>query len=420
MGGVVDIPRFGVVRKKRIQRVVLLVLVCLTASAISYRLFKLERAAPSVDRTTLWPDKVKRGLMLRNILGTGTLVPEDFRWVPSHQDGLVETIHRRIGDTVGPNTVLAELSNPDLLQSLMDTELQIKAAEADLANTLASQQNVIIDQQIMIANLDAAAKRANLQANTDDELSKRGLIGQLGVRLSRLEADNSAAQVEREKLRVQINAKSAEAQLAAQQAHLDQLHSAYEMKKKQIEELKIRAGVAGVLQQVSIEGGQRVTAGTAIAKIAEPGRLKAQLRIAETQAKDVLLGQIASIDTRNGIVPGRVVHIDPAAVQGTVTVDVKLEGELPKGARPDLSVDGTIEIERLEDVLYVGRPSQVQADTTIQLFKVLVTGEAVRTRVQIGRVSVNFVEIVDGLQQGDEVILSDMSAWNAYDRLRLN
>ena len=277
MGGIVDIPRFGVV---------LLILVSMTASAITHRLYRLERAAPSVDRATLWPDKVKRGPMLRDILGTGTLVPEDFRWVPSHQDGLVEIIHRRIGDTVSPNTVLAELSNPDLLQSLVDTELQIKAAEADLANTRASQQNVIIDQQIMIANLDAAAKRANLQANTDDELSKLGLIGQLSVRLSRLEADNSAAQVEREKLRVAINTVSADAQLAAQQARLDQLHATHEVKKRQIGELKIRAGVAGVLQEVSIEGGQRVTAGTTIAKIAEPGRLKAQLGIAETQAKD--------------------------------------------------------------------------------------------------------------------------------------
>jgi len=358
--------------------------------------------------------------MLRDIHGTGTLVPEDFRWIPAGRDGLVEKLNVRIGDTVSPDTILAELSNPDLLQTLMDSGLQIKAAEADLVNTRTGHENAAINQQILIANLDAAAQRAKLQADTDDELAKRGLIGQLSVKLSRLEAENSASQVERERQRVAINAKSAEAQIAAQEARIDQLRATYEMRKRQIDELKIRAGVSGVLQQLSIEGGQRIAAGAPIAKVAEPGHLKAQLRIAETQAKDILIGQTASIDTRNGIIPGRVVHIDPAAVQGTVTVDVQLEGELPKGARPDSSVDGTIEIERLASVLYVGRPANGQQDTTVQMFKVLTNGEAVRSRVRIGRVSVNSIEILEGLQEGDEVILSDMSMWDAYDRIRLN
>jgi HlyD family secretion protein len=415
-----DIPRLGVARKRTIRRILFLIAILLAVSAATYRLSKMKAAAPAVDRATLWPDKVKRGSMLRDIHGTGTLVPEDIRWIPSARDGVVEKINVRIGDTVNPNTVLAELSNPDLVQALMDSGLQIKAAEADLINTRTSHENDLISQQILIANLGAAAKRAALQKDTDEELLKRGLIGQLPVKLSRLEADNSLSQIDREKQRVAISAKSAEAQIAAQEARLDQLRETHEMRKRQIDELRIRAGVSGVLQQLSIEGGQHIAAGTAVAKIAEPGHLKAQLRIAETQMKDVLLGQTASIDTRIGIVPGRVVHIDPAAIQGTVTIDIQLDGELPKGARPDLSVDGTIEIEHLSDVLYVGRPPNGQPDSTIQIFKVLPNGEAIRTRVRVGKVSVNSIQVLEGLQAGDEVILSDMSTWDAYDRIRLD
>ena len=415
-----DKPRPGVARNKRIRRILISIAIVLLATAGTYGLSRLKPAAPSVERATLWPDKVKRGEMLRDVHGTGTLVPEDFRWIPAGRDGIVERINVRIGDKIEPNTVLAELANPDLLQSLEDTHLQIRAAEADLANIRAAQENSAINQQILIANLEATAKRARLQADTEDELAKRGLTGQLTVRLSNLEADNAASQVEREKSRVSVNATAAAAQLAAQEARLDQLRANLEMKKRQVKELKIRSGVTGVLQQVSIEVGQRVAAGATIAKLAEPGRLKAQIRIPETQIKDVLTGQVASIDTRVGIVPGKVVHIDPAAIQGTVTVDVQLHGELPRGARPDLSVDGTIEIERLSNVLYVGRPANGRADTTLSLFKVEPNAEAVRTRVRIGRVSVNLIEVLEGLQEGDEVILSDMSMWDAYERLRLN
>ena len=415
-----DKPRPGVARNKKIRRIIISIAIVLLATAGTYGLSRLKPAAPSVERATLWPDKVKRGEMLRDVHGTGTLVPEDFRWIPAGRDGIVERINVRIGDKIEPNTVLAELANPDLLQSLEDTHLQIRAAEADLANIRAAQENSAINQQILIANLEATAKRARLQADTEDELAKRGLTGQLTVRLSNLEADNAASQVEREKSRVSVNATAAAAQLAAQEARLDQLRANLEMKKRQVKELKIRSGVTGVLQQVSIEVGQRVAAGATIAKLAEPGRLKAQIRIPETQIKDVLIGQVASIDTRVGIVPGKVVHIDPAAIQGTVTVDVQLHGELPRGARPDLSVDGTIEIERLSNVLYVGRPANGRADTTLSLFKVEPNAEAVRTRVRIGRVSVNLIEVLEGLQEGDEVILSDMSMWDAYERLRLN
>jgi HlyD family secretion protein len=415
-----DKPRFGVARSKKIRRTLFLIAFVFAASAATYGLSKLKPAAPSVERGVVWTDTVKRGPILIDIHGTGTLVPEDFRWIPANRGGFVKKVNVRIGDTVQPNTLIAELSNPDLEESLMDAVLQIKAAEAELENMRASHRNLIINQQIQIANLEAAAEKAKLQADTDEELARRGLGSQLNAKKSTLDAETSASQVVREKQRVEVNERAAEAQLAAQVARLDQLRAAYDVKKRQIEELNIRAGVSGVLQQLSIEAGQNIAAGATIAKVAEPGHLKAQLRIAETQAKDLVIGQVASIDTRNSIIPGHVIHIDPAAVQGTVTVDVRLDGEVPKGARPDQSVDGTIEIDRLTDVLFVGRPANGQANSSVQLFKVLPTGEAVRTRIQIGRVSVNSIEVMEGLQEGDEVILSDMAQYDAYDRLRLN
>jgi HlyD family secretion protein len=414
-----DKPRPGVARAKKIRRILLLLAFLLLATAATYGLSKLKPAAPAVERAVIWTDKVKRGPILLDIHGTGTLVPEDFRWIPAGRDGLVQKINVRIGDTVSPDTIIAELSNPELIQSMEDTQLQIRAAEADLLNTRAGHENNRLSHQIQIANMENSAKQARMQADTDKELNEQGLISLLTVRKSTLEAENAESQVAREKQRIEINASSAGAQLAAQEARIDLLRASYEQKKRHVEELKIRAGVSGVLQQVSIEGGQRIAMGTAVAKVAEPGRLKAQLKVAETQAKDIVLGQIASIDTRPVKVAGRVVHIDPAAIQGTVTVDIQLDGELPKGARPDLSVDGTIEIERLDNVLYVQRPVNGQANTTIQLFKILPSGEAIRTRVKIGRVSVNSIEIEEGLVEGDEAIMSDMSAYDAYDRLRV-
>jgi HlyD family secretion protein len=321
---------------------------------------------------------------------------------------------------VDPNTILAELSNPDLLQDLTESELSIKVAEAELSSILAEHQNSEINQQIQVATLEANAEKLTWDASTEDELAKNGLTSQLAVRRAHLAAENAAKQVDHEKQRFGVTARANSAQIAAQQARIDQLNAAYEMRRRQVEELKVRAGVSGVLQQVLIEVGRRVSMGAAIAKIAEPDRLKAQLRIAETQAKDLIIGQVASIDTRNGVIPGRVVHIDPVAIQGTVTVDVHLDGQLPRGVRPDLSVDGTIEIERSSDVLYVGRPPNAQPDSTIPMFKVFPNGEAERTRVRVGKVSVNSIQILEGLEEGDEVIVSDMSAWDQYDRIRLN
>jgi len=415
-----DIPRLGVARSKKIKRVIYGFFFLGVASAATYGLSKMKPAAPTVESATLWFGTVKRGPMLRDVHGTGTLVPEESRVIPASRDGLVEEIKVRIGDVVRPDTILLVLNNPELEQSLIDAELQIRGAEADLANLSAQLQSQLINQQSTLASTEVAAQRAKLRADGDEELAKDGLISDRDLKLSRLDAQNYAAQAELEKKRVEINAKSAEAQMSASQNRVQQFRTSYEVKKTQIEQLKVRAQTAGVLQQLPVQAGQRVSVGTVLAKVAEPGRLKAQLKIAETQAKDIVIGLVASIDTRNGIIPGHVVRIDPAATEGTVTVDVQLEGELPKGARPDLSVDGTVEIERLTDVMYMERPTYGQADSTISIFKTTPNSEAVRVQVRLGRVSVNTVEVLEGLQVGDRLILSDMSMWEAVDRVRLN
>jgi HlyD family secretion protein len=415
-----DVPRPKALRNKRIKRAIYALIAVVAVSFVALGVSRLQPAAPSVEKATVWMDTVKRGPMLRDVRGLGTLVPEELRWIPATRDGIVERINVKIGDAVRADTILLVLSNPELEQSLVDAELQIKAAEADVANTRAQLQSQVINQEIVMAAADAAAKRAKLQADVNQTLASQGLLGDLPLKLSQVDAENSAAQSEMEKKRVAVYAQAAKAQISAAESRIEQLRTAYELKKSQIEQLRVRAGAPGVLQQLPVEVGQRVSPGTILAKVAEPGRLKAELKIAETQVRDIALGQIAQIDTRNGIVRGHVSRIDPAATQGTVTVDVQLEGELPKGARPDLSVDGTVEIERLDNVVYVGRPAYGQADTTVGMFKVMPTGEAVRAQVKLGRTSVNMIEVREGLQVGDQVILSDMSQWDAYDRVKLN
>src|SRR5437867_3037298 len=307
-----DIPRPGVARNKKIKRVIYAILFLGAASAATYGLSKMKPAAPTVETATLWFGTVKRGPMLRDVHGTGTLVPEESRVIPASRDGLVEEIKVRIGDVVRPDTILLVLSNPDLEQSLIDAELQIRGAEADLLNLRAQLQSQLINQQSVLKSSEVAAQRAKLRADGDEELAKDGLISDRDLKLSRLDAQNYAAQAELEKKRVEINAKSAEAQMSASQNRVQQFRTSYEVKKTQIEQLKVRAQTAGVLQQLPVQAGQRVSVGTVLAKVAEPGRLKAQLKIAETQAKDIVIGLVASIDTRNGIIPGHVVRIDPA------------------------------------------------------------------------------------------------------------
>jgi HlyD family secretion protein len=296
----------------------------------------------------------------------------------------------------------------------------MKGAEADLANLRATLRNQIVNQESEQASVESDYRRAEVDYQANLQLAKDGLVSEVIMKKSELTVRELADKNEMEKKKVQINSESAEAQIAAQQTRVDQYRAVYELRKKQLEELNVRAGAAGVVQQVPVEAGQHVAPGTILAKVAEPGRLKAELQVAETQAKDVILGQFASIDTRNGIIPGQVVRIDPASVNGNVKVDVHLNGEYPKGARPDLSVDGTIDIERIPSVLYVGRPAFGQSDSTVGIFKLMPDGEASRVQVKLGRTSVNTIEIVDGLREGDQVVLSDMSAWDSYDRVRLN
>src|SRR5438876_2075131 len=409
----------SVARNKKIKRIVAGVLVLIVAAGVTLGLSRMKPAAPSVDRATVWVDTVKRGEMLRQVRGIGTLVPEEVRWIPATSDGIIEARRVRAGDIVKPDTISLVMSNPDVQQRTTDAELQLRGAEADLANLRATLQNDLLNQQAQQAGVESEYNKAKLDFEANQELAKDGLIADLILKKSQVTAQELASKNEMEKKKVEGNAKSAEARIGAQQARVDQLRVSYELRLKQVDELKVRAGVAGVVQQVPVEAGQRVAPGTILAKVAEPGRLKAELQIAETQVKDVAVGQIASIDTRNGIIPGQVIRIDPAAVNGTVKVDVQLNGEYPKGVRPDLSVDGTIDLERLTNVLYVGRPAYGQADSTVGVFRLTPNGEASRVQVKLGRSSVNQIEIVDGLKEGDQVILSDMSNWERNDSVVL-
>lgn len=410
----------SVARNKKIKRIVAAVLVLIAAAGVTLGLSRMKPAAPSVDRATVWIDTVKRGELLMQRRGIGTLVPEEVRWIPATSDGIIEERRVRAGDTVRSDTVILVMSNPDVRQRATDAELQLKGAEADLANLRAILQNELLNQQAAQSNIMSEYNKAKLDYEANQELAKDGLIADLILRKSQVTVQELVSKNDTEKKKLENLSKTSEARLDAQQARVDQLRVTFELRRKQFDELNVRAGVAGVVQQIPVEAGQRVAPGTILAKVAEPGRLKAELQIAETQVKDVVVGQPASIDTRTGIIPGQVIRIDPAAVNGTVKVEVQLNGEYPKGVRPDLSVDGTIDIERLSDVLYVGRPAYGQPESTVGIFKLMPNGEANRVQVKLGRSSVNQIEIVEGLRDGDQVVLSDMSAWDSYDRVRLN
>ncbi|HWS55687.1 MAG TPA: HlyD family efflux transporter periplasmic adaptor subunit [Pyrinomonadaceae bacterium] len=394
----------------------------LAAVLITYGLSRLKPAAPSVARGTVWTDSVKRGQMLRQVRGIGTLVPEEIRQVAAPVEGRVERIFAQPGEQVGAGTVLVELSNPTLRQSTVDVEFQIKSAEADLNNLRARLESERMSQQAATAQIQAEYSQARIQLDTDEELAKEGLVPAITLRISRVRVEQLKNRLEIEGKRVGSNRQSVEAQVAAQQARIAQLRAQLRLNQEQVNSLLVRAGTNGVLQQVTVEVGQQITPGTNIARVADPSSLKAVLQIPETQAKDIQLGQVAAVDTRGaGVVPGRVVRIDPAVQNGTVPVDVQLEGGLPSGARPDLSVDGTVELERLENVLYVSRPATGAAQSTITLFRIEEGGrEAVRVPVRLGRTSVNTVEILEGLREGDTIILSDTSQWDGVDRLRLD
>ena len=392
----------------------------LLVGGVTYGLSRLRPAAPTVDRATIWPDEVKRGPMLREVRGLGTLVPEDIRWIPAQTDSRVDRWVLRPGAIVKPNSVIMELSDPTLQRDALDAEFQLKGAEAEYANLQVQVNSELMNQKANEAAVRSDYEQAHLQHDVDEKLFKEG-IGSDHIRnLSRVREEQLAIRVQLEGERTKVAADSAKARLAAQQAKIDQQKALYQLKKSQLDALHVRAGIDGVLQLVPVEVGQRVTPGTNLARVADPKKLKAEIKIAETQAKDVTIGQKATIDTRNGVVNGHVSRIDPSVVNGTVTVDVAITDPLPNGARPDLSVDGTVELENLKDVLFVGRPVHGQADSTIGIFKLVEDGsEAVRVNVKLGRSSVNTIEVVQGLKVGDKVILSDMSAWDNFDRIRL-
>lgn len=384
-------------------------------------LSRLKPAAPSVERATVYTDTVKRGLMVRQVRGLGTLVPEEIRWIPALTDARVERIVVFPGTTVEADTVILELSNPELELTARQAELELRAVEAEYSELKVRLESQRLDQEATAAQVESEYQQAKIRQTADEQLSEQGLLPAINLRISQVTAEQLAKRNRLEQERLSIVQDSHEALLAAQRARVGQTRAIARLRSEQLEALSLRAGIAGVLQQVPVEVGQRVTPGTNLARVARPDRLKAEVRIAETQAKDVQLGQSVSIDTRNGVIPGKVSRIDPAVQNGTVTVDVVLEGPLPAGARPDLTVDGTIELERLEDVLYVGRPAQGQGDSVVGLFRLTSgTDEALRTRVSLGRASVTTIEVLEGLAEGDEVILSDTSSWDAYDRIRLD
>jgi HlyD family secretion protein len=416
-----DIPRKSQARRRLIQRISLGIILLGAIGGISWWVSHLERADPPVDRATVWIDVVKRGDMLRQVRGLGTLVPEDIRWLPSVTEGRVENRLIQPGAHVKAETIILELSNPQLEQETMNAEWEWKAAVTYYTDLTVRLERDQLTQEAGTAKIQSDYVQAVLRHQADAQLAKDGLVPELNVRLEKETANQLANQLEIEKKRLEINKESIRAQLAVQQAKVEQSKAIYELRKSQLNQLKVRAGVAGVLQLVPVEVGQRVAVGTNLARVADPRKLKAELKIPETQAKDVQIGQVASIDTRNGIIPGHVIRIDPSVQNGTVTVDVALEGELPAGARPDLSVDGTIVLEELKNVVYVGRPVQGQPESQIGLFKLDPDGKrAVRTTVKLGRSSVNTIEIREGLKPGDQVILSDMSANDGFDRIRLN
>jgi HlyD family secretion protein len=416
-----DKPRPDVVAKKRKRRILIIAGIAVGLILATIGLSRLKPAVPTVDRSTVWIDTVKRGPMVRQVRGLGTLVPEEISWIAANTEGRVDKIVVRPGAHVEPDTVILEMSSPELEQAAHDAELQLKAAEAELTTLRATLQRGLLDQEAATAKAKSDYEQAKMERETDDQLAKNGLIAELQYKTAKVKEAELANRKDIEQKRLTFSRDSIEPQLASKQAAVDQAQQLAKLKNDQVAALHVRAGMSGVLQQLPVDVGQRVKIGDNLARVADPTKLKAQIKIAETQAKDIQINQKAVIDTRNGVVDGHVIRVDPAVEQGTVTVDVAIDGKLPKGARPDLSVDGTIELERLNNVVYVGRPAFGQENNTVGMFK-LVPGsnEAVRVPVKLGKSSVNTIEILSGLQPGDQVILSDTSAWDSHERIRLN
>jgi multidrug resistance efflux pump len=415
-----DIARPDEKRKKRIRRTIYISVALIVVIGIGLGLSRLSPAAPSVDRATIWTDTVKRGPMLRDVRGLGTLVPETVWTVPASTDGRVEKRYFLPGTPVKADTVILDLSNPTLEQQTLDAEYQLKSAQAALEQAKATLQNQLMDKRTTAASISSQYRTAAMQKESNEALGQAGLKDRLTVQTSEVQAEELEKENDLAQKEVETFQDSIAPQIAVAQATVNQKQALYELYKGEQDRLHVRPGVDGVLQELDVDVGQQVTAGTVLLKVTQPTQLKAALQIAETQAKDIQIGQKASIDTHNGTIPGHVIRIDPAVLNGTRTVDVKLDGALPPGAVPQLSVEGTIEIERLADVMFVGRPVHGDDNSKVGLFKLTDDGkDAVRVQVQLGVTSVNDVEIKNGLQVGDQVILSDMSAEDNYDRVEL-
>jgi HlyD family secretion protein len=416
-----DIPRKSAARKKKIRQAIYLLLAIVIIGGITVGVSRLEKADKTLNRDTLLIDTVKRGSMVRQVRGLGTLVPLEIQLVPALSEGRVERKLVQQGEHVKADTILVELSNPVIQQAALDAESQFRAAQADLESLRVQMEKQVLDQRATAASVEAEYKKAKLEAEVTEELFGKQLKSKLERDLANIKAADLETRNNIELKRLSIANDEVKAKINSQQERVEQLKTNAELKRKQVEQLKVKAGIDGVLQLLFVEVGQQVTPGFTIARVYNPNKLKAELKIAETQIKDVAPGQDVSVDTRNGIIPGKVIRIDPAAQNGTFTVDASLEGELPKSARPELNVDGTIQLEKLDNILYVGRPVHGQERSTIGLFRLEPDGtRADRVQVKLGRTSVSNIEIVDGLKEGDRVILSDTSQVDDVDRVRLN
>ena len=415
-----DIPRPSQARQRRIRRAAVGAGALLALAFATIGVSRLKPAAPAVERASLWIDTVVRGEMLREVRGVGTLVPVEIRWIPAVTEGRVERLVLQPGTPVARDSVILDLVNPELDLAVLDAESQARAARAQYTELRVRLSSQRLDQEAAAARVQAEYSQARLRADMNEKLAASGLVADLDLELARVTAAEATNRHRIEEERLAINGESVQAQLDAKRIEVEQKEALARLKRSQHEALHVRAGMDGVLQQVPVEVGQRVAPGTNLARVAQLESLKAVVKVPETQARDIQIGQKATVDTRNGVVAGRVARVDPAVQNGTVSVDVALEGTLPKGARPDLTVDGTIELERLGAVLRVGRPALGLEGGELGLFRLEADDTAARrVRVRLGRTSVNAVEIVDGLAEGDRVVLSDTSAWDAFDRIRL-
>jgi HlyD family secretion protein len=415
-----DIQRPDRAREIRRRRWIYASIATVVTLLVTLGIARLKPASPAVQKANVWIGQVERGPLVRQVRGSGTLVPVEVNWIPAATDARIARVLVQAGTEVQADTIILELADPAQVQREADTKFQVVAAEADYASLRNRLESDHLDEEASAAQLKAEYDQAKLHADADEEMAHRGILPEITRRLSRNAADELGKRFELQTQRLSINRSAMDTQLAAQKAKVDQLRAQYQLQRDQLSALHVRAGIAGVLQQVNAEVGQRVAAGAILAKVVQPGRLKAALKIAETQAKDIQLGQKAAIDTRAGVVAGHVVRIDPAAENGTVTVDVAIDGALPKGARPDLTVDGTVELERLPDVLYVQRPVHASEEEAGTVFRVDASQKtARRVNVKFGRSSVSAIEVVQGLEKGDRIILSDLSQWDDYDTLRL-